>query len=384
MNDRFSELLDGFDPETDLTAARTPPAAWYFDPEIAAAEAATVFSSSWQLVARRDQLNRPGNYVTADIAGEPVVVVCDADATIRGFYNVCRHHAAQVAVGPSGSVRALHCPYHGWTYNLDGTLRSAPHFEGAAPLEPMDRSLQPVRVAMWRDWVFACLDPDAQGLDDFLTGLEQRLSGLDAGRLDHHQRVTYELDCNWKVFVDNYLDGGYHVPYLHRELAGALDVRQYRIEVGERFCLQTCPTADPGPAAGAVRGGLAWYLWIYPNLMLNYYDGLMDMNLVLPSGPERCIVHFDYFFADQDAAFRDASMEVADRVQREDVGICEAVQRGLRSRSYDTGRLSPDREAGERRFHQLLHGDLRGAAERLMSPAGAAGSGRSVRRNPCD
>lgn len=375
MNDRLSELLDAFDPETDLTAARTPPAAWYFDPEIEAAEAASVFTSSWQLVARTDQLRRPGDYVTADIAGEPVVVVRGTDGRIRGFFNVCRHHAAQVAQGPSGSVRALHCPYHGWTYDLDGTLRNAPYFEGAAVPDPADGSLRPVRVATWRDWVFACLDPEAEGLDVFLAGVDERLSALDAGPLQYHERVTYPIDCNWKVFVDNYLDGGYHVPFLHRELAGALDITGYEIEVGERFCLQTCPTSQPDAASGTVRAGLAWYLWVYPNLMINLYDGLMDMNLVLPVGPERCIVHFDYYFADQDAAFREASMAVADRVQREDVAICESVQRGLRSRSYDTGRLSPDREAGERRFHQVLYGNLRRTTAPLTPRAAAAASG---------
>ena len=122
--------------------------------------------------------------------------------------------------------------------------------------------------------------------------------------------------------------------------------------------MQSCPTTGDQTAAAGVRSGTAWYLWLSPNLMINWYAGVMDVNLVVPSGADRCIVHFDYYFADQDEAFRERSIAVADRVQQEDVAICESVHRGLCSRSYETGRLSPLKEAGERLCHQLLHRDL--------------------------
>ncbi|MEM8766547.1 MAG: aromatic ring-hydroxylating dioxygenase subunit alpha [Pseudomonadota bacterium] len=357
MKESLQQTIERFDPDLGLERASTPPASWYRDESIAALEAEAVFAGSWQLVARRDQLQSSGAFVTAELAGEPIVVVRDGEE-IRGFYNVCRHHAAQVATDPCGTVRALHCPYHGWTYNLDGTLRNAPQFDGAMAMGGAEFNLQPVRVEQWYDWVFVCLNPTAVPLATQLGDLQLP---FDPTALQHDRRVSYELNCNWKVFVDNYLDGGYHVPYLHRELNGALDGNAYRIDVGNRHCIQSCPTSSEASSAGAVRSGTAWYLWLYPNLMVNFYEGLMDLNLVLPAGPERCIVHFDYYFADQDAAFRDESIRVADRVQAEDVAICEAVQRGLRSRSYDTGRLSPLKEGGERRFHQLLHGDLKNA-----------------------
>ncbi len=359
MKDNVRQAIDGFDPTLELERASTPPASWYTDASVAGLEADAVFARTWQLIARGDQLAHTGAFVTAELAGEPILVVHEGDA-LRGFYNVCRHHAAQVATDPCGTARALHCPYHGWTYNLDGTLRNAPQFEGAEGLEGPEFNLQPVRVEQWHDWVFVCLDPDAA---PFAAQLGDLQLPFDPTVLKHERRVSYELDCNWKVFVDNYLDGGYHVPYLHRELNGALDAAAYQIDVGERHCLQSCPTSSEASTAGAVRSGMAWYLWLYPNLMINWYEGLMDLNLVLPLGPERCVVHFDYYFADQDAAFREQSISVADRVQAEDVAICEAVQRGLRSRSYDTGRLSPAKEGGERRFHQLLHGDLHAALD---------------------
>jgi choline monooxygenase len=354
VSDRLRALIGAFDPTRELARACTPPASWYIDAEVAALEAEAVFGTTWQLVAREAQLSSPGDFVTTEIAREPIVVVRDADR-LRAFYNVCRHHAARVATEPCGSARALHCPYHGWTYNLDGTLRSAPQFEGAEDLNGPEFNLQPIRLGIWRGWVFVCLDPGAPELVDELADVD---IGFEPEALNHHRRVTYELDCNWKVFVDNYLDGGYHVPYLHRELMGALDASRYRIDVGRRHCMQSCPTSGEETSAGAVRSGMAWYLWLYPNLMINWYEGIMDVNLVLPAGPDRCIVHFDYYFADQDNAFREQSITVADRVQQEDVDICESVQRGLHSRSYDTGRLSPVKEGGERLFHQLLYQDL--------------------------
>jgi choline monooxygenase len=178
------------------------------------------------------------------------------------------------------------------------------------------------------------------------------------------ERRRYTLDCNWKVFVDNYLDGGYHVPHLHKGLDSVLDYSEYAIEIGERYCLQTSPMVSVGDESriGAVRtGDRASYYWIYPNFMINAYRGAMDTNLVIPRGVDRTDVIFDFYFADVSDAARArnlASIEVSEQIQDEDVAICVSVQRGLRSHAYDAGRLSVRREAGEHLFHRLLHADL--------------------------
>jgi choline monooxygenase len=164
--------------------------------------------------------------------------------------------------------------------------------------------------------------------------------------------------------VDNYLDGGYHVPYLHAGLNSVLDYSEYTIECGERHCLQSSPLVSEGAEreTGDVRrGDRAFYYWVYPNFMINCYGGAMDTNLVLPLGLERTEVVFDFFFADasEDARARNlASIDVSHRIQEEDDAICRSVQRGLRSRAYSTGRLSVRREAGEHLFHRLLHADF--------------------------
>jgi choline monooxygenase len=174
-------------------------------------------------------------------------------------------------------------------------------------------------------------------------------------------RREYELACNWKVYVDNYLDGGYHVNTVHPGLAGVLDYSRYRTELHPCASVQVSPLkpADPGAAVGGVRvGDVAQYWWLFPNFMLNLYQGVMDVNVVLPLGPERCRVIFDFYFAETEGetarAFNRDSIAVADQIQREDVGICEEVQRGLGSRSFATGRFSVKREAAGYHFHQLL------------------------------
>jgi choline monooxygenase len=154
------------------------------------------------------------------------------------------------------------------------------------------------------------------------------------------------------VFVDNYLDGGYHVPHLHKGLDQMLDYSEYQIELGDQFCLQWSPLSGEGRAL---------YYWIYPNFMINVYPGAMDTNLVIPRGINRTEVIFDFYFADVSTAAIErnrASVEVSEQIQNEDLSICASVQRGLASRAYVAGRLSSRREGGEHLFHRLLHTDL--------------------------
>ena len=190
-----------------------------------------------------------------------------------------------------------------------------------------------------------------------------------AKKLRFFDRRVYTLQCNWKVYVDNYLDGGYHVPHAHKGLSSVIEYTKYTIENFERACLQSSPlSSDAGSEAGvaSTRQGRAFYLWIYPNFMLNAYEGVMDTNLVVPLAVDKCAVIFDYYFSDISAAAEARNREsiaVSEKVQDEDVGICDAVQRGLGSRAYLAGRLSVRREAGEHLFHRLLHADLSSAVD---------------------
>jgi len=293
------------------------------------------------------------------------VVVRGSDGALRGFFNVCRHHAAAVVTEPCGQTSILHCPYHGWNYGLDGSLKGMPEFDGVRNFDRQQNGLLPVRAETWEKFVFINLDPQAAPLETFLGGLVKRVAPLNVGKLDYFDTRTYDIHCNWKVFVDNYLDGGYHVPHLHKGLNSVLDYKEYTIENLDRCCLQSSPMVASGedqPTATTRRGDRAWYFWQYPNFMINCYAGYMDTNLVIPLDVDHCRVVFDFYFDDISESRREyntQSIAVGDRVQDEDLGICEDVQRGLKSRAYGAGRLSVRREAGEQLFHRLLASDLK-------------------------
>jgi choline monooxygenase len=375
MQPSIAQILSSYDDRAPLSQASTIPSAWYVDPRIAELERMSVFGKTWQLVARTDQLKSPGQFVSTVVAGEPIVVVRGNDAVLRAFYNVCRHHAAAVVTQPCGQASLLHCPYHGWNYGLDGSLKGMPEFEGVENFDRTQNGLVPVRVETWECFVFINLNNHAAPLAEFLGGLIQRVAPLGIGKLHYFDRRTFNIHCNWKVFVDNYLDGGYHVPHLHKGLNSVLDYKHYTIENEDRYCLQSSPmvASEEDAATGATRkGARAWYFWQHPNLMVNCYEGYMDTNLVIPVDVDHCTVIFDFYFGDISDAHRDyneQSVNVGNRVQEEDLGICEDVQRGLKSRAYRAGRLSVRREAGEQLFHRLLAADLKRGLEPISAAA---------------
>jgi choline monooxygenase len=360
------DIVETYNPDLPLADASTPPSSWYTDPRIFELEKQTVFARSWQMVGRADQVGEPGQYITCELAGEPILLVRGRDGVLRGFFNVCRHHAAAVITKLEGKTDILRCPYHGWTYNLDGALIVTPEFSRVRNFDRSANGLIPVHTALWEGLVFAKLFNAGPSLEDFLgSDLRQHIRLLSLETLHWMERRVYTLNCNWKVFVDNYLDGGYHVPHLHRGLNSVLDSVNYTIETGERFCLQSSPmSAEKADAETATvrKGDRALYYWIYPNLMINCYEGVVDFNLVCPREVDRTEVIFDFYFSGVSEACREqnlASIAVSERIQAEDVAICESVQKGLASRAYTAGRLSVRREAGEHLFHKLLYADLK-------------------------
>ena len=366
MDAPLKEILASYNAAAPLSQAHTIPAAWYTDPRIAQLELDNVFARNWQAVGRTEQVATPGQFVTATVAGEPIVAVRGSDNNLRAFYNVCRHHAMTVMNEPCGQAQHMRCPYHGWTYNLEGELRGMTEFEGVENFERSRNGLVPVRVDTWENFVFVNLDAQAESLTDFLGALVERAKPLGFVDLKFVERRSYTLNCNWKVYVDNFLDGGYHVPHMHKGLNSVLDYTSYTIENVDRCCVQSSPvsvdTKSESNAAATRKGDRAYYFWQYPNYMLNWYEGYLDTNLVLPLGVDRCEVIFDFYFGDtteEQMPYIRQSMGVSELVQQEDIVICDGVQRGLSSRAYQAGRLSVRREAGEHLFHRLLAADLR-------------------------
>jgi len=365
MERSVDSLLKLYKPENPLEKASTIPSPWYFDARIARLESERVFAHSWQLAGRADQVREKGQFFTTQLGDEPIVVARGEDGLLRGFYNVCRHHAAAVVTEVQGCAKQFRCPYHGWTYGNDGALKGMVEFEGVCDFDRAKNGLVPVAVDTWENFVFVNLDGTAGSLNDFLGSVPELVAPLRlTEKLKFFDRRVYTLHCNWKVYVDNYLDGGYHVPHAHKGLSSVIEYTRYTIENLDRACLQSSPlSSDSGSETRVAntRQGRAFYLWMYPNFMINAYEGVMDTNLVLPLAVDKCAVVFDYYFADASAAAEkrnSESIRVSEVVQDEDMAICDAVQKGLASRAYLSGRLSVRREAGEHLFHRLLYADL--------------------------
>jgi choline monooxygenase len=360
------EIIESYNPNAPLAEASTIPAPWYVDPRVSDLERQTLFTRSWQMVGRTDQVREPGQYITCEVAGEPILIVRGSDRVLRGFFNVCRHHAAAIMTEAEGRTKNLLCPYHGWSYTLEGCLKGTPDFAGVCNFDRAANGLVPVEIALWENWVFVKLESGGPSLEDFLgSKLIGQIQPLGLKNLHWLERRHYLLDCNWKVFIDNYLDGGYHVPHLHKGLDRVLNYSKYTIDNGERFCLQSSPIVTRETETQTVmvrKGERALYYWIYPNFMINWYEGVMDTNLVCPHGVDRTEVIFDFYFADISEQAREynlASIAVGQQIQDEDASICKSVQRGLNSRAYVAGRLSVRREGGEHLFHRLLYNDLK-------------------------
>ena len=339
-------------PPAGLEHAFALPAAHYAGADRLRIDQDRVLARSWQLVTHRRRLDGPGDHVVAEVGRTPVIVVRGADGVLRAFANVCRHRAGPLALCDGRGARLLSCRYHGWTYDLEGRLRRAPEMAEAAGFRAEDIRLPQFRVGEWRGLVFVALDDSVPPLEEVYEGIAARIAPIDLAAMEFARRDSWEIACNWKVYADNFLEG-YHLPCVHPGLNRVLDYRAYSTELFPWYSLQHSPLRAN---AGIYGDGEAFYYFVYPNVMLNIMPGRMQTNRVLPLGPDRCRVDFDYYYAPEaEARARiERDREFSDEIQREDIAICEAVQRGLASGQYEAGRLSPKREGGLWHFHQLL------------------------------
>ncbi|KAH6837914.1 choline monooxygenase [Perilla frutescens var. hirtella] len=366
---KVERMVGEFNPKTPVEEAFTPPSSWYTDPNFYDFELNRVFYTGWQVVGYTEQIKEPHDYFTGRLGNIEYVVSRDEKGMLHAFHNVCRHHASLLAAG-AGKKSCFVCPYHGWTYGLDGTLVKATRITGIKNFKANEMGLVPLRVAIWGPFVLINFgvksndSPNLKGVgNEWLGDAAEIMSanGVDTS-LKYVCRRTYMLECNWKVFCDNYLDGGYHVPYAHKGLASGLQLDSYSTEMYEKVSIQSCNgiSRDSGEEFDRL-GRKAFYAFVYPNFMINRYGPWMDTNLVLPMGPWKCQVIFDYFLDGSlmgDSDFIGKSLQDSERVQEEDITLCKAVQHGLESPAYNVGRYSPSIEMAMHHFHCLLHQNL--------------------------
>jgi choline monooxygenase len=350
----------------------TLPASWYTDPAVLALEQERVFARSWQYVARADQVAGPGDFVASRVAHIPVVVVRDETGALNGFVNVCRHRGHEVAVG-EGNRRTLQCPYHAWTYGLDGCLRAVPRGERERDLPVEGLSLHRVQVGTWGPFVFVNPDLESPPLLETLGDVPAAVAetGFDLDALEFDGRWEWSIGCNWKVALENYLEC-YHCPVAHPGFSELLDVDPdaYALSTGNYTSSQRAevrPAVLNGdrPAAYDPSGGstVAQYHLVWPNFTINVEAGVpnIGVDVWLPDGPGRTIGWSDRWFApDVPRGQRDEMIAFARQVGDEDNSLCESVQRGLASGMVARGRIMRESEQLIAHFQRLVFETLSG------------------------
>ncbi len=273
-----------------------------------------------------------------------------SDGVLRAMSNVCRHRAGPVAKG-EGKRPVLQCGYHGWTYSLEGRLLSTPEMDGIQSFDRAACVLPQFRVEEWNELLFVAID-SPQSLREFLGTLVDDMPRHDYRGFRLAARKDWEIACNWKVYVDNYLEG-YHIPIVHPGLYRELDYPNYRTETKANYSIQFAPTKRAERIRTTADEDEVRYFWLFPNLMLNVYPDNFSTNLIVPLGHDRTLTIFEWYFRNPEDPALAETIAFSDEIQLEDIAICEAVQRGLASSTYSTGRYSPVRENGVHHFHCL-------------------------------
>ncbi len=350
----------GIDLLSSLAAGATLPAAWYTDPTWYRWEREGIFRRAWQFVGLAEQVARSGDFFTCELDHVPLIVTRDGAGTLHAFVNVCRHRASRIVSAERGHARAFQCPYHAWTYGLDGGLRGAPGMRAEPDFNPALYSLFEARVDTWGPFIFAALDTDAEPLAAVLGELPELVAatGVPLDAIKRRVRKVYDIDANWKAVVDNYLEC-YHCPVAHPGFAQLIDLDDYVIREYDTFSTQTGKARADGQTLYDTRGGVrdGFYAFLWPNFTLNIYPGPgnVSLNLFLPLASDRTRAIYDYCFVDAvGKAEEDDFVAFIEQVQQEDITLVESVQQGLGTGFYDQGRLMQKQEQAVGHFQRLV------------------------------
>ncbi len=353
----------------------------YTDPRWLDADVRAIFARTWQWVCHVEKLSSPGGYVSATVAGMPIAVVRDRDGALRAFYNVCKHRAHELLTG-SGITRNIVCPYHAWTYGLDGQLKAARRADKMEDFDKSEICLDQVLVEEFGGFVYVNLDPGAAPLAEQAGDLAAEIAkwAPDVARLTHAKRLTYDIASNWKNVVDNFLEC-YHCHIAHKEFVDLVDMDTYEVKTHGIWSSHFAEAGTQENAAYDVAGAsvtqhAVWWLW--PNTCLLRYPGRGNFMVlqIIPAGPDRTLETWDFYF--ETAELMDAEVEavryIDEVLQQQDITIVESVQRGMNTPAFDQGRIVYDpagsglSEHGVHHFHSLVLDAYRswveGSAER--------------------
>jgi len=308
-----------------------------------------IFGRSWLFLGHECQVAEPGDYIATTLAGYPLIAIRGKDGKVRAFHNVCRHRAGPLVEDKAGRCADfLTCRYHGWRYALDGRLASARDFGPSKDFDVRAFGLHQLKCETWRGFLFANMDAEAEPLSALVAPLEQAMTDVDFGRLVFTKETTHLINCNWKTYAENYLEG-YHIPLVHPGLNAAIDASRYEVDIEKQVAFHRAPPSDGAPVAGL------WAL-LWPALAVNVYTNGVMMERICAVGHNQTRLDYLYFFTEGTSHLEVTRAIASSEVTtEEDVRITEAVQRNLNAGVYQTGRLSTRHEGAVAWFQKSVN-----------------------------
>ncbi len=342
-----------------IEEAKTIPSDWYYDKNIFDIERKKIFLKSWHLIGSESLVPNTGDTIIKEILNQPIILSRHKDKSIKAFYNVCQHRGGPL-LRKDDCIAVFQCKYHGWIYNINGELKKTREFKGVKNFKSENYNLKPISLKSWMGLIFITFGAKDEIFFDQLEEIKNQISPFDFSSFLYHSRVSYSIKCNWKTYVDNYLEG-YHIPFIHPRLNKLVDYKSYKTELFSNYSLQSAPI-DPTLSPYKSNTGsknLAYYYTLFPNILLNIAPGRLQTNIIEPVSSKSCLVHFDYYFEEIDDDILKNDFEFSEEIQQEDIQICEEVQKGLESKGYDQGRISIQSEKGLHHFQSILKRGLK-------------------------
>jgi Rieske 2Fe-2S family protein len=348
--------------DTFKAGAKTLPQRYFVSPETLAEEQETIFSKQWVLVGHQSQIATAGDYLTSDVAGESLMVVRDKSGEVRGFYNVCRHRGTRLCEEKTGHLSAIQCPYHAWTYALDGKLIGAPHMDTVQGFDKADYSLHAIRLALWEGFVFVNLDDSATPLAEWFAPLAGKFTHWNLPKLHSAKRIEYDVRANWKLIFENYSEC-YHCPGVHPALSKLTPYDSAENDLSEGPFLGGFMRITKGKSLSMSGNACAlpiehdqehdkestqrvFYYSIFPNMLLSLHPEYVMVHQLWPQSPERTLIVCDWLFhpdaarAGQAVYNPDDAIQFWDTTNKQDWHVCELSQQGIASRAYEPGPYS--------------------------------------------
>lgn len=350
--------------DPNIARAKTLDTEFYTSPKWFEAAKDKIFLHSWQFAGCRDMIKFPGDVYPFTLLehylNEPLMLTHDREGQVHCLSNVCTHRGNLLVGGACSKAAHLRCRYHGRIFDLKGKMVSMPEFKEVEDFPAPEDNLKQLALFEWGNLLFTSLKPEGNALP-WLKDMMERMHWLPIGEFVFRPDLgkTYDVNANWALYCENYLEG-FHIPFVHAGLNQALSYTDYTTELFEKSNLQIGVGKDNEDCFDLPRGSVdygqkiaAYYFWVYPNMMFNFYPWGLSVNVVSPVAPDKTRVHFLVFMWKEEKYDKGAGSNL-DRVEKEDEEIVEHVQRGIRSRFYRQGRYSVTRETGTHHFHRLI------------------------------